>query len=95
MNVPEGTVTATNYSRTIAGVGTNFDTEWEGKYIRIGDNNEWYEIDEVASATSLTLKLNYRGPTAAGEQYIIGADQQFKRQEIISEKEHPRGGFSI
>ena len=82
MDIPEGSVTVTNFSATVTGSGTNFDTEWEGKWIRFGNNNEWYEVDEVDSVTSMTLKMNYRGPTAAGQQYIIGGDIGWKRQDL-------------
>lgn len=100
MNVPAGTITAANYSKTIVGVGTNFDSEWEGKFIRLVERNDWYEIDEVASTTSLTLKINYQGPTAAGQQYIIGHDTQFKRIDLLNEedqntKPRNRGKFVI
>lgn len=76
-----GTVTLTNASTTVTGTSTAF-TNWmaQGGWIRgahttsnsTNADNQWYEIASVASATSLTLKNNYTGATAAGATYTIG-----------------------
>lgn len=76
-----GTVSATSGSTTITGSGTAFK-EWmeQQGWIRIAHSttdaangdNQWYEIDSVASATSLTLKNAYEGANVAGGSFTIG-----------------------
>lgn len=65
-----GTVTATNLSQTIAGVGTSWTSALVGQYFKL-DNQETYEIQSVASATSLTLTIPFQGATAATQTYSI------------------------
>lgn len=76
-----GTVAATNGSTTITGTGTAFK-EWmeQQGWIRIDSSTtdaangdgQWYEIDAVASSTSLTLKNAYTGSNATGASFTIG-----------------------
>jgi len=81
-----GTVTMTSGSRTVAGSGSS----WLANYITsagsvanlnlwlrptapIGDNN-WYQVESIASATALTLNNIYpiTNTTQAGASYTIG-----------------------
>lgn len=79
-----GTVAATNASATITGTTTS----WLANYlpsagsvlnlnlwIRItaplGDDN-WYQIQSIESATSLTLKNTYQGLSTTGASFAIG-----------------------
>lgn len=65
-----GTVTVTNGSATVTGVGTDFTGRAGQVFQKSGDSN-YYWIDSVASATSMTLKAAYIGTTAAGASYNI------------------------
>lgn len=76
-----GTVTATNGSTTITGSGTTFTAPMAGRWLKITPTDTagasgdgiWYQIDAVASATSLTLVKAYQGATvSSGTAYIIG-----------------------
>jgi hypothetical protein len=66
-----GTITATNGSATITGVGTTFAASNVGWKIKLPDNF-WYEVESVASATSLTISKLYEGATASGATYRLG-----------------------
>lgn len=66
-----GSITATNGSATITGVGTTFLATNVGWKIKLPDNI-WYEVDTVASTTSLTLTKLYEGPTTSGANYTLG-----------------------
>ena len=60
-----GTVTATQNSRTIAGVGTAFTTELKAGQTLLIAGVE-YHIAAIASNTSLTLRIPYVATTASG-----------------------------
>jgi len=66
-----GTVTATNNSTTITGVGTTFTAAMVGRYIKLPDGF-WYEIASYTSATSITISGSYEGTTTAGATFTIG-----------------------
>jgi hypothetical protein len=70
--VNAGTVTVTNGSTTVTGVGT----DWVGPgvqsgYAFVGPAGDIYEIVEIVSDTSLTIAPAYRGSTASGQPYAI------------------------
>lgn len=77
-----GTIlTATNGSTAIVGSGTSWTAGMVGKYLQITSSNTankgdglWYEIEEVLSATSITLVKPYVGTSisAGAAAYIIG-----------------------
>lgn len=52
-----GTVTVTQGSTTVTGDSTGWTSTLEGRYFRTGSN--WYQIDTVGGATSLTLSSTY------------------------------------
>lgn len=59
-----GTLTFTDTSKTIRGVGTAFESEVvAGDFICRSTETTWYEVDVVASDTSLTVKVAYSGTT--------------------------------
>lgn len=79
-----GTVTATNGSATITGIGTGFLVNYlpiAGSVLNLnlwikitppnGDGN-WYQISSIESATSLTLVNIYQGGTTSGASFTIG-----------------------
>ena len=66
-----GTVTVTNGSATVTGVGTSFTADLIGATVRFGADTEFYAVTGVPSAAELTLMLGgfsgtYRGTTASG-----------------------------
>ena len=74
-----GTITATNGSTAIVGVGTAFtpttNSISESRWLRIpqplGDNL-WYQIQSVDSTTGITLYAPYQGVTVSGATYTVG-----------------------
>ena len=75
-----GTVSVTSGSATVTGSGTSWYNDMVGRWLYItptssnttsGDGG-WYQIESVASATSLTLVNNYTGNTVTGGTYKIG-----------------------
>ena len=64
-----GTVSATRGSNVLTGVSTAWDQNLVGRHLRIQVN--WYEIVQVASATSIVLKSNYAEDTISGASYHI------------------------
>jgi len=66
-----GTVTATNGSATIVGVGTSFLSTVQKGHIFYGPDKNLYEVLSVATNTQLTLNSNYTSATAAGAAYSI------------------------
>lgn len=77
-----GTVTVTSGSASVTGAGTAWTTNMANRWLNIpltssnatsGDNG-WYQIQTVASATSLTLWNKYIGSTATSTSggYTIG-----------------------
>lgn len=85
-----GTAAVTQYSASVTGSSTDWDTSMEGKYIRFGTNGRLYTINQVVSTTSLTLTERYQGPTASGIQFIVGDSEGFKRTQIIPDS--PQSG---
>ena len=63
-----GTVTATNGSNTIAQTGVDFPTNFSNQLV-VGDfiviRGQSYQVQEIASNTSLTITPSYRGATAS------------------------------
>lgn len=69
-----GTVTFTNGSASVAGVGTTWTSKMLGRYIQgtaEGSDGLWYRIVNVTSSTALTLENVYEGATLAGTTYQI------------------------
>lgn len=70
-----GTVTITNGSTTVTGVGTSWTQAAHGNMqfqVTDGSDGNWYEILSVSSTTSLTLKTPYVGPSVAAVAYRLG-----------------------
>lgn len=79
-----GTVSATNASATITGVGTGFVANYlpsAGSVLNLnlwlkitppGGDGNWYRISSLDSATSLTLVNTYQGGTTSGASFVIG-----------------------
>lgn len=75
VNVPNavtnGTVTVTNGSTAIVGVGTTFDQTMIGRSFRVGFSTPIFRIASVQSPTQLTLDLVWGGPTQSSVSYNI------------------------
>ena len=69
-----GTVTATNGSAAVLGVGTLFTTQFAvGDWIRFGSDTRSYEIMGIADALNMTLASAYQGTTGGGKSIQKGA----------------------
>ena len=73
-----GTVAVTNGSATVTGTSTTWNTaistgvyEVQAPDIFVGPDGESYEVESVASDTSLVLTTVYAGTTASGQAYTI------------------------
>lgn len=64
-----GTVAATRGSNVLTGTSTTWTQDHVGRHVRIQVN--WYEIVQVASATSIVLKSNYAEDTITGASHTI------------------------
>jgi hypothetical protein len=63
-----GTISISQYTKSIVGVGTSFTNLASGKYILLGTN--YFEIASVEDDTNLTLVDAYVGKTITGINYI-------------------------
>jgi hypothetical protein len=72
-----GTVTVTNGSKTVTGVGTLWTTAVNaGDAFALVDANlnptgAWYEVESVTNNTTLVLKQSYAGTTGSNKQYCV------------------------
>lgn len=69
-----GTVSITNATTAVTGVGTTFTVGMVGSFIRFTDgDDEWYEIGSFTNTTEIDLVKNYDAGTAvSGSAFIIG-----------------------
>tara|TARA_R110000737_G_scaffold343200_2_gene368950 strand:+ start:349 stop:942 length:594 start_codon:yes stop_codon:yes gene_type:complete len=66
-----GTVTVTNNSAGVTGVGTSFLSTVKTGHIFYGPDKNLYEILSIATDTQLTLNSVYTSATAAGATYSV------------------------
>lgn len=72
-----GTVTVTNGSKNVTGVGTLWTTAVNaGDAFALVDANlnptgAWYEVETVTSNTAIVLKQSYAGTTGSNKQYCV------------------------
>ena len=66
----EGTVSVTNGSATVTGVGTKFSNSRSGDMF-VGPDNGIYQVINPSSDTSVSISPAYRGATSAGAVYGI------------------------
>lgn len=64
-----GTVSISNDSTAVVGVGTTFTSSMIGQFILLEDF--WYEIQAFGDATHLTISSSYLGTTLAGSTFKI------------------------
>lgn len=66
-----GTVSVTQNSNAVIGVGTAFIANSRVGDAFKGPDGRWYEVANIASDTALAISPPYAGPTAAGADYSI------------------------
>ena len=74
-----GTVTVTNNSDIVNGVGTDWISAAKEGETFLGPDNLPYEIAQLVSATQLRIRPAFRGNTAAGQSYAIMPTQSYMR----------------
>lgn len=77
-----GTVTLTNASTVVTGVGTTFTNAMIGRYIKGNLSARWYELSGFTSTTVMALKKSFQGTTTAALAFTIG------EMPIIPEEYH-------
>ena len=65
----EGTVSVTQGSDAVVGVGTTFVDAMVGQFFRAG--HIWHEIGDVTDATNLTLLNPFTDETVTDQEYVI------------------------
>ena len=70
-----GTLSVTNNSKAVVGVGTTFTAFKAGDFLTlvVGQVPYTVAIASIESATALTLVLPFDGPTATGQRYCINS----------------------
>lgn len=66
-----GSVSVTQGSIAVVGVGTTFDISMIGKYIRFGVTRGWYQIADFVDATHITLESTYADVTRSDSSFFI------------------------
>jgi len=66
-----GTVSVSQNSQIVTGVGTTFDVSMIGMYIRFGVTRGWYQIIDSADATHLLLDNPFVDATRSGSAFYI------------------------
>lgn len=67
--ITDGTVTVTQGSVTVTGVGTAFVNDFVGRFLR--QRTTWYEIEQVISPLELRLKTVFTEEDTSGAGYTI------------------------
>ncbi|RON43556.1 hypothetical protein BK666_21035 [Pseudomonas frederiksbergensis] len=75
-----GTVTVTNGSTTVTGVGTDFAANGRVGDAFIGPNGALHEVTNVASSTVLAIYPAYAGATASGAGFSVAPIQGYVKQ---------------
>ncbi|MCX5592014.1 hypothetical protein [Alcaligenes endophyticus] len=90
-----GTVNVTLNNANVAGVNTNWLAGARPGDAFQGPDGRLYEVLNVASNTSITLTVPYRGPTATGQKYsLVPVHGYLKRSaDILSSLAQDMGGF--
>lgn len=81
-----GTVTATNGSAIIIGVGTAWTSAMTGRKIRVGNGQPYYRIKSIDSTTALTLTALFQDNTATATTYTIYKDEYRLAQDVDTYK---------
>lgn len=79
----DGTIAATQGSRTITGTSTTWTSSMVGRKF-LGPDSHYYKIASVASATSITLTEPYQGADVTGGVYQIWKDEYTLYPDVFS-----------
>jgi hypothetical protein len=71
-----GTVTATQGSELVVGVGTTITEAMVGRFIKFTGGKYWYEIHSVQSATEFSLVNNVQESSFSGVGFVIAEMQR-------------------
>lgn len=70
-----GTANVTNGSTAVTGTSTVWTSAMVGRKIRFQNDNAYYRISAVGSATSITLTASYQGTTNTAATYSLYKDE--------------------
>lgn len=76
----QGTVDVTTNSDTVTGTGTAFSANVRVGDAFIGPDLGLYEVTNIASATVISIRPNYRGATVSGQSYAIAPIQGYVKE---------------
>lgn len=86
-----GTVSVTQDSATVTGLGTTFAASMVGRSFRVDDGSPdgiWYKVASYTDATHITLENVYEGDTGSGKAYIIGEIPEIPEEFHLSLVDH-------
>jgi len=69
--VTTGTVLVTASSSKVSGASTAFNSNYVGRFIRMGSEDSYYEISSVSNASGLSIKGLWPTDSASGQSYTI------------------------
>ena len=86
-----GTILTNSASAVVTGTGTLFTEMRSGDYVRIdafgiGEDSEWYKIENIATDTNMTLSKVFRADTdATTTKYVISSATEipYKFQDAL------------
>lgn len=88
-----GTISLTNGSANVTGNGTNFlSADVHVGFALIGPDGHLYEVQQITSATALTLAEVYLGATTSGQPYAIVPTRSITA-DLVSQVQSLIGGF--
>jgi hypothetical protein len=79
-DVSGGNIDVQQGSALVTGNGTDFSSDYEGRFIQITGGKRWYEIKSVESATNLTLVNSYSETSRNAQSYTIAEMQRTPEQ---------------
>lgn len=86
----DGTITTTNFSTTVTGVSTNWDSLMIGRSISV--NNFYYTIIDVVSPTEITLEVPYEGLDYSGSYAIASILTDIRVENLTIQNSHHLDG---
>ncbi len=70
-----GTISITNHTNVVTGIGTAWDTSWTGRRIRVGNSNVDYIVTAVVNPTSILLAQPVNlGASLVSQPYFLYQD---------------------
>lgn len=75
-----GTISITQGSQAVVGVGTTFTVDMIGRYLKVNNDKYWYRISGFTDTTHITLETNYYSTSASGASYRIGESPELPEE---------------